>query len=96
MIDYSSAVGGLCAKLLTDITRKLLPNTFNDIITNENLNDKRFVIIENMFLYNPNLTLTQLSNKIGLCERQTERLLKKYYGKTFRQKKAESQKAKDR
>jgi mannose-6-phosphate isomerase-like protein (cupin superfamily) len=91
-IDYKTALSGLCTKLLTDITRCLLPSSFSENLSSENLNDKRFVIIENAFLYTSNLTLTQLANKIGVCERQTERLLKKYYGKTFREKKQESKK----
>lgn len=88
--DCKSAISGLCVKLLTDITRLLLPPSFNEAISEESLNDRRFVIIEQAFLYEPKLTLTELSGKIGVCERQTERLLKKYYGKTFREKKKES------
>ena len=88
--DYKSAVSGLSMKLLTDITRLFLPSTFSETIADENLNGRRFVIIEQEFLFNPNLTLTELSTKIGICERQTQRLLKKYYGKSFREKKKES------
>lgn len=87
--DFKSAVSGLAMKLLTDITRRLLPQTFDEKASAENLNDRRFVIIEQSFLYTPDLTLTELSNKIGVCERQTQRLLKKYYGKSFREKKKE-------
>lgn len=87
--DYESAVAGLCCKILTDITRCLLPKEFENLPQTENLNDRRFVLIEQAFLYVPDLTLTQLSRSIGLCERQTQRLLKKYYGKSFRQKKNE-------
>lgn len=89
-IDYKSAVSGLAMKLLTDITRLFLPITFSENAPVENLNDRRFIIIEQEFLFNPNLTLTELSNKLGICERQTQRLLKKYYGKSFREKKKES------
>ncbi|MDE6471200.1 MAG: cupin domain-containing protein [Eubacterium sp.] len=89
-IDYESAVCGLTIKLLTDITRYFLPDSFGKSISTDGLYDKRFVIIEQAFLYTPDLTLTELSNKIGVCERQTQRLLKKYYGKTFREKKNES------
>lgn len=89
-VDYKSAIGGLAMKLLTDITRLFLPGTFSEAISPENLNDRRFIIIEQEFLFNPNPTLTELSNKLGICERQTQRLLKKYYGKSFREKKKES------
>lgn len=88
--DYKSAVSGLTIKLLTDITRLFLPETFSENITSQGLNDRRFVIIEQAFLYTPDLTLTQLSQRIGVCERQTQRLLRKYYGKSFREKKKES------
>ena len=88
--DYESAVSGLSMKLLTDIARHLLPDTFGENVSAESLYDKRFVIIEQAFLYTPDLTLSELSYRIGLCERQTQRLLKKYYGKSFREKKKES------
>ncbi len=88
--DYKSAVSGLAMKLLTDITRLFLPDTFSENKSYDGLYDRRFVIIEQSFLYTPDLTLSQLSEKIGLCERQTQRLLKKYYGKSFREKKKES------
>lgn len=89
-IDYKSAVGGLAMKLLTDITRLFLPETISETLSPENLNDRRFVIIEQEFLFNRNLSLAELSGKLGICERQTQRLLKKYYGKSFREKKKES------
>lgn len=87
--DFKSAVAGLTMKTLTDITRLMLPEEFTDTINDSNLNDKRFVLIEQAFLYSDNLTLTKLANTIGLCERQTQRLLKKYYGKSFREIKKE-------
>lgn len=87
--DYKSAISGLAMKLLTDITRLLLPEGFSETLSAEGLNDRRFVIIEQAFLYTPDLTLSELSGKIGVCERQAQRLLKKYYGKTFREKKKE-------
>lgn len=87
--DFKSAVAGLTMKALTDITRLMLPEEFTDTMNDSNLNDRRFVLIEQAFLYSDNLTLTKLANTIGLCERQTQRLLKKYYGKSFREIKKE-------
>ena len=53
--------------------------------------DKTAVIIEEYFLYQyRNLSLEELAGKLGLGARQTERLLKRQYGKTFLQKKAEA------
>lgn len=88
-IDYTTAVSALCTKLLTDISRLYLPPAFEKNTAAENLNDRRFVIIEQSFLYNPDISLRELSDKIGVCERQTQRLLKKYYSKSFREKKRE-------
>lgn len=85
-LDYETAVSGLLSKLLTDIVRQYVPKTYiHTKMPSENLNNRRFWLIENAFLDEKNLTLRALSEKIGLCERQTERLLQKYYGKSFRE-----------
>lgn len=90
---YESAVGAIMQLLLTHITRIYAPH-FNDIPSiNQNLNDRRFLIIEKAFIENSEkVTLSGLAAEIGLCERQTQRLLQKYYGKSFKEKKAESMK----
>lgn len=50
-----------------------------------------YLIIEDAFLYDyKTITLESLSKKLGLGTRQTERLLKEHYNKTFQQKKTES------
>lgn len=86
---FETAAAGLLMKLLTDIVRLYLPGDFLMPPSREVPDDKRLIIIENAFLYEPKLTLRSLSEKLGLCERQTQRLLKQYYGKTFREKAAE-------
>lgn len=56
-----------------------------------NLFDSKYIIIEESFLYEyKDLTLEILSSRLGLSPRQTERLLKAHYGKTFLQKKSEA------
>ncbi|HHV09944.1 MAG TPA: AraC family transcriptional regulator [Clostridiales bacterium] len=56
-----------------------------------NLVDSKYLIIEESFLYDYEiLTLDILSKRLGLGNRQTERCLKEYYGKTFLQKKTEA------
>ena len=56
-----------------------------------NLVDSKYIIVEESFLYEyENLTLQKLSSRLGLSARQTERLLKDTYGKTFLQKKTEA------
>ncbi len=53
--------------------------------------DQAAVIVEEYFLYEyRNLSLEELSARLGLSVRQTQRLLQKYYGKTFLQKKSEA------
>lgn len=93
---YKSVVAGLMMKLLTEITRCYAPFDFPEADEAENLNDKRFILIEKAFLYDPELTLHKLSETIGVCPRQTQRLLKKYYGKSFREKKTEITRKKEK
>ena len=53
--------------------------------------DQTYLTIEEAFLYNyRDLTLEGLSSQLNLSRRQTERLLKKHYNKTFQQKKKEA------
>ncbi|MFI3208337.1 MAG: AraC family transcriptional regulator [Eubacteriales bacterium] len=56
-----------------------------------NLVDSKYIIVEESFLYeHHNLTLEKLASRLGLGTRQTERFIKDCYGKTFLQKKIES------
>ena len=56
-----------------------------------NLTDSKSVIIEEYFLYEyRSLSLDTLADRLKLSPRQTQRLLKEYYGKSFLQKKAEA------
>lgn len=84
-LDYQSSVSALCKKLMCEIIRKIAPKNSSFEEEVQDLNEKRFIIIEQAFLYDKGLTLSQLAEKIGLCERQTQRLLKKHYNKTFRE-----------
>ena len=89
-LGYESVITGIVQILLTEITRLYLPDFALQAQSTDNLNDRRFLIIENAFINNPSITLSSLSDEIGLCERQTQRLLKKYYGQTFLEKKKEA------
>ncbi len=93
-LGYTSAVGSLLQLLLLKITRLYVPDFVSFAENKDNLNDRRFITIEHAFINdNGSLTLSELSDLIGVCERQAQRLLRKYYGKTFREKKAESLKS---
>lgn len=60
--------------------------------TEATLDDKKFYIIDVSFLHDyASLSLEELSNKLGISPRQTQRILKKHYGKGFREKKREAQ-----
>lgn len=88
---YENIIAAYMQILLTEITRLYWPDFTVTKESKENLNDKRFILIEQAFINDPvGITLTKLSDIIGLCERQTQRLLDKYYGMSFSQKKAES------
>lgn len=91
-IGWQFAVRGLMQNLLTEIARLYIPAEHELQDENDNLNEKRFMIIEKMFLYESGFSLSELSSRLGVCERQTQRLLKKYYGKTFREKIKEREK----
>lgn len=88
---YENIIAALMQILMTEITRLYWPDFKVTNESAESLNDRRFILIEQAFINDPQgITLTKLSGIIGLCERQTQRLLEKYYGKSFSQKKAES------
>ena len=88
---YENIIAALMQILMTEITRLYWPDFKVAKENTENLNDKRFILIEQAFINDPEgITLPKLSSIIGLCERQTQRLLEKYYGMSFSQKKAES------
>lgn len=90
-LGYENIIAAYMQILLTEITRLYWPDFTVTKESKENLNDKRFILIEQAFINDPvGITLTKLSDIIGLCERQTQRLLDKYYGMSFSQKKAES------
>lgn len=88
---YENIISALMQILMTEITRLYWPDFIVSDNRNENLNDRRFILIEQAFINEPEgITLTKLSGIIGLCERQRQRLLEKYYGMSFKEKKAES------
>lgn len=91
LLGYESAINSLLQLLLLKIIRLYMPDLVLFSDDKGNLNDRRFLTIEYAFINDSgSLTLSELSDLIGVCERQTQRLLRKYYGKSFREKKAEA------
>lgn len=71
--------------IVTELSFLYSPNLVAD--KKESPDDKKFAIIENSFIYDySTVTLPELSCQLGLSVRQTQRILKQYYGVTFREK----------
>lgn len=88
---YESKIKAWIQLLLTDLVRLYAPNLKNDRKTEQLLYDKRFLMIDNAFIHSaPSITLTELADRIGLSERQTQRIIEKYYHKSFKEKKEEA------
>ena len=89
-IGYESKMSAYIQLLLTELVRRYAPNLKTDTETEQLLYDKRFLMIENAFIHHaPSITLPELADRIGLSERQTQRIIEKYYHKSFKEKKEE-------
>ncbi len=89
-IGYESKITAWIQLLLTDLVRIYAPNLRNDKEAEQLLYDKRFLMIDNAFIHHaPSITLPELADRIGLSERQTQRIIEKYYHKSFKEKKEE-------
>lgn len=89
---YLTVVRTLLLQLLVQSARNFegFHHTGNAAATSS-LSDRNYLIIEESFLYDyQELTLESLAQRLGLGTRQTERLLREHYGKTFLQKKTDS------
>lgn len=86
-VGYEGMVECCLIHILTEYSRKLVAGYKNSgIVPTPDLNDKRFLQIELELMNNcSEVTLSSLAEKIGLCERQTQRLIEKYYGMSFTQ-----------
>ena len=63
----------------------------NLFLSRNSMADSKSVIIDEYFLYEyQTLSLEELSRRLNLSARQTQRLLMEYYGKSFQQKKVEA------
>ena len=93
---YTDNLEALCKMLIILMIRNYEKTARSfQMMPEFSLNTARNLTIEKAFLYDYNaLTLDSLSERIGLSNRQTERLLKEQYGKTFSQKRTEARMSK--
>ena len=85
-IGYMQSVVSLCSLILVSLARNYDGCRQSADSVPLTPDDKRMVITDNSFLYDhETLTLTELARRLNLSTRQTERFLKKAYGKTFRE-----------
>lgn len=89
---YLTVVRALLSQLLVLCARNLKGGPPPECAAQtSSLSDRNYLIIEEAFLYEyRDLTLEALALRLGLGARQTERLLREHYGKTFLQKKTEA------
>lgn len=91
-VGYLTNVRSLLCRFIIAMVRNYKnPCAFAENTVPPNIDDSRFLIIEEYFLYNyGNLSLAVLSDILKLSFRQTERILHNYYGKSFSAKKLEA------
>lgn len=81
----------LCQIIIGIVRNYKRDNTIAASHAETSFSDNKSLIIEEYFLYEyAHLSLKELSERLSLSPRQTERILKKYYGKNFQQKKLEA------
>ncbi len=90
-VGYVQSVINLSYQILIYIARNYLGSERVGKYETLVPDDRRAVIADESFLYYyRTITLAQLSEKLNLSQRQTQRFLKKTYGKTFMQMKKEA------
>lgn len=91
---YELMLPSLLQQLILLLTRHYQQDvapSMSDTTNPTSVNDLTYLIIEEAFLYDyRDLTLDALAGQVKLGKRQTERLLKKHYNKTFMQKRTEA------
>lgn len=86
MIQVESLLQQLIVKMVRNY-EKIKPSKVH--FSPSNLMDSKYLIVEESFLYDyETISLEQLSKRLALSIRQTERFLKENYGKTFLQMKS--------
>jgi len=90
-IGYKSQAETLLSQIIVALVRCYEQRKDLSKITAKQIADTKSILIEEYFLYEyQSLSLEDLADRLSLSTRQTQRLLQKYYGKTFQQKKTEA------
>ena len=83
-IGYVKSVINLTSQLLISLARCYAGSEKASDYAKTTPDDKRMIIVDDSFLYSyARITLEDLANRLNLSPRQTQRFLKKNYGKTF-------------
>lgn len=83
-IGYLTAVKSIVTELVIDIIRNYNGVSEPEEYAKVSLDDKRKLIADEVFLFEyATVTLDILSERLGLSRQQTQRFLKKVYGKSF-------------
>lgn len=83
-IGYIQSVINLSFQILVCIARNYVGSEQVGDYSDITPDDKRMIICDESFLYSADrLSLAELSRRLHLSQRQTQRFLKKAYGKTF-------------
>lgn len=91
-IGHEEKIKALLCQIIIGIVRNYKSeSTISPSHIETSFSDNKSLIIEEYFLYEySHLSLKELSDRLNLSPRQTERILKEYYGRNFRQKKLEA------
>lgn len=82
-----SILSSLTIRLIVEMTRLYYPTETSpiDLLTSSDLNESRSWILDQLLLEDcSNVTLSDFAEKMGVCPRQAERIIKEYYGSSFK------------
>lgn len=82
-----SILSSLTIRLIVEMTRLYYPAETSpvDLLQSNDLNEGRSWILDQLLLEDcSNVTLNDFAEKMGVCPRQAERIIKVYYGSSFK------------
>lgn len=88
---YTEMAGHLISQIVISTARNYINRTDRSDGISSGISERTSIIIEEYFLYEyRTASLGELSNRLGLSERQTQRVIEKNYGSSFGEKKNEA------